>query len=371
MSTEPRFSILLPTHDRADVVGFAIRSVLAQTEQDFELLVVGDGCTDGTAAVVLGFDDRRIRWFDLPKAPFFGYANRNVAMREARGGLVAFAAHDDLLLPDHLELLGARFAADDVEWAYSRPLWVADDGLIVPFAVDLRDPVQLGYFLDVANSIPASCVVHRRACLDRYGYWPMDVPSAADWEHWKLIIRPSGGANIAYVPEVTTLHFRASWRDPTRWGPVPLHRWLEVAADERRWPSSLRADLSPGESPQASILRSIEEDPPGWSRTVRDSVSAASDLLAWTQAFELDAIGQLLAQERAERERWRQDSDASSHRAEASARAAEAFARAADLAAADAASARAELKSVLASTSWRVTAPLRRARPLLRRLVAR
>jgi glycosyltransferase involved in cell wall biosynthesis len=127
----PRFSVLLPTNNRADVIGYAIRSVFRQTEPDFELLVVGDGCTDNTADVVAGFADPRIRWFDLTKAPHFGYANRNIALKQAEGELVAFMAHDDIVFDDHLALLAATLERSGAEWAYSRPLSVSSYGTVV------------------------------------------------------------------------------------------------------------------------------------------------------------------------------------------------------------------------------------------------
>ena len=229
----PRVSILLPTHNRADVVGLAIQSVLDQTETDFELLVVADGCTDGTVALVAAIDDPRIRIFDLPKAPHFGYANRNIALRDARGEYVAFAAHDDLLFPDHLRLLIDRLEATGREWIYSRPLWVSTDGAIIPFATNLTIADELEYFLTVANTIPASCVVFRRACLDRYGYWPEQVPSAADWRHWIAIIEGGGRQNLAYLATPTCLHFSANWRQSRHSGMEDVRTWLDIADASR------------------------------------------------------------------------------------------------------------------------------------------
>jgi ribosomal protein L29 len=301
----PRYTVLLPTHNRADVVGLAIESVLAQTERDFELLVVGDGCTDSTAEVVRAVGDSRVRWFDLPKAPAFGYANRNVALREATGELVAFMAHDDLMLPDHLEVMGERFKDPAVEWAYSRPLWVSDDGAMVPFAVDLRQPDELEFFLSRHNSIPASCVVYRRSLRERVGFWPEDVQDAADWEMWRRMIASGNGHNLAYVRQPTTLHFRADWRTGPTWGPPPLPAWL-TASTKDWWPESLRLAVT-GTTAQSAFADALHDAQ--FVDRLRDGVDQAVDALAWTQAIEIDSLREREATNRASVEELRAQFD--------------------------------------------------------------
>lgn len=259
MVSAPRISILLPTHNRADVLPFAIASVLAQSEGDFELLVVGDGCTDHTAEVVEAFGDPRIRWFDLPKGPGLGYANRNVVLRQARGELIAFMAHDDIVFPDHLARLTAPFADPEVDIAYSRPLWVTTDGIIVPTAHNLHNlEDRIDFKRD--NFVPAACVVHRHTCLVAAGYWPEDVPNAADWHLWRRIMRPDA-SNLAYEPVPTTLHFVAIWKKDRASLMAEVAQMLPLADTASWWPGALKVDVSGGPTEQAVFARAMAEDP--------------------------------------------------------------------------------------------------------------
>jgi hypothetical protein len=297
----PRATILMPTHNRADIVGLAVQSVLDQTEGDFELLVVADGCTDDTVARIAGIDDPRIRIFDLPKAPYYGYANRNVALREARGEIVAFAAHDDLLFPDHLAQLTAAIEASGCDWIYSRPLWVSTDGVIVPYATNLTHADELEWFVTEGNTIPASCVAYRRSCLERFGYWPEDVPSAADWRHWIRIIEGGGRRNLAYLPTPTCLHFSANWRKSRHAGAVEMRAWLEVADASAWWPSALAYDIPDGTAEQQVIAEAMRAGGPAWVDAVRVAAARAVDRLAWEDLREIRP--RLRALER-EREQW-------------------------------------------------------------------
>ena len=276
----PRISILLPTHNRADVVGWAIESALGQTRGDFELLVMGDGCTDDTAAVVQGYADPRVRWFDFPKAPGVGYANRNRALREAKGELIAYLAHDDLWLPDHLELLAGALEAEGAELAYSQPLDVARDGRLTPQIFNLNDPYTWEWWRTKhIGYLPVCAVMHRAECFAKYGTWSDRLIRGGDWELWMRFIEGGGRRNFAYLPVPTTLHFVADWRRGTETWRKRLWRWLRDR-EEADLPE-LKISLPPGMTEQeavwAAMRSALRAAPEDWTRAVRRAAQVDVD----------------------------------------------------------------------------------------------
>lgn len=101
MSSTPEVSIILPTYNRADTLGRAIESVLAQSFQDWELIVVDDGSTDGTADLFVGMDPR-VRLVRQANAGVG--AARNTGLAASRGRFLTFLDSDDAWLPHFLEL---------------------------------------------------------------------------------------------------------------------------------------------------------------------------------------------------------------------------------------------------------------------------
>jgi glycosyl transferase family 2 len=280
----PRFSIVLPTRNRAGLLRLAIASVLAQTERDFELFVVGDDCTDNTAEVVASFDDPRIRWLDLPKAAGFGYANRNIALAQAAGEFIAYVTDDDLVFPDHLALLAEALERAGAEWVYGRPLWVTTEGLVLPFAVDLRNPDELDVFLTVCNTIPSTCVLHRRSCLERYGYWPEDVRSAGDWKYWIRIIEGGQRANFGYCPTPSALHFNANWKTtPETQHPLVIAA-RDIAVMASWWPTTLNVPIAHGKAQQEIFVELIGRD--DYVQAIRRDVARVIEKLAWMRLTE-------------------------------------------------------------------------------------
>lgn len=97
----PRVSVIMPVHNAARFVADAIRSVLAQTHRELELLIVDDASTDGSAEVIARFADARIQ-YERSEHPLNAAGARNLALSRARGDFVAFLDADDFAEPTRL-----------------------------------------------------------------------------------------------------------------------------------------------------------------------------------------------------------------------------------------------------------------------------
>jgi len=100
MINAPYFSIIIPTYNRAKVLPNAINSVLTQRFENWELLVVDDGSTDNTSAIVEEFKDERVRYIYQENAE--RSAARNNGIRNAKGKFICFLDSDDQFDENHL-----------------------------------------------------------------------------------------------------------------------------------------------------------------------------------------------------------------------------------------------------------------------------
>ena len=99
--TKPFFSVVIPTHNRSDLLKRAIKSVIAQTYENFEIIVVDDQSTDDTAKMVNMFSDVRVCYF-LNKRTKGACGDRNTGILASEGKWIAFLDDDDFWLPDKL-----------------------------------------------------------------------------------------------------------------------------------------------------------------------------------------------------------------------------------------------------------------------------
>jgi len=186
----PAVSVIVPTYNRAGRLVRAIDSVLAQTFEDFELLIVDDASTDDTAEVVGGYGDRRVRF--LPAAVNRGVSTaRNRGVRAARGELIAFLDSDDTWSPDKLaaQVDVMRQGPWSLGLVYAGVERLRGDGgseAHLPehrgdvFEVMLRKNVIYG---------GGSNVMIRRGVVATAGFFDTRLPAIEDYDYWLRVAR--------------------------------------------------------------------------------------------------------------------------------------------------------------------------------------
>jgi glycosyltransferase involved in cell wall biosynthesis len=127
MMAHPRFSIVIPTYNREDLVGYAIQSVLNQTFADFEIIVCDNCSTDDTAKVVRQYTDARVKYVRTPRHMVIA-DNWEFARSHASGDLIIMLGDDDALLPSALERFAEAATRHDADFLFCRTAWYRDLG---------------------------------------------------------------------------------------------------------------------------------------------------------------------------------------------------------------------------------------------------
>jgi glycosyltransferase involved in cell wall biosynthesis len=193
----PLVSAVIPTYNRSHVIERAITSILNQTYRPIEIIVVDDGSTDNTAALLEGLDVPGLRYFRTP-ANAGASAARNLGISQARGDLVAFLDVDDEWLPEKTARQVAKFAeASEVGVVYCgirevSPQWPAQDKL-PGHRGDLFETLR------VVNVLRTSGVMVRRGVFEDVGGFDCELTARHDWDLWLRIARKY---LIDYIPDV-------------------------------------------------------------------------------------------------------------------------------------------------------------------------
>jgi glycosyltransferase involved in cell wall biosynthesis len=185
----PGVSVVMPNYNGGRYIQAAVDSVLAQTYRDFELIVVDDGSTDGSADLLAGYG-RRIRVIRQANAGVSAARNRGIA--ESRGRLIALIDSDDAWLPEKLARQVPLFADPEVGLAWCACLFCDAElrPLEEPESARSRAQDQGPFDYGPRNSVPGSSTtaVVRREVFAAAGPYDLKLGILADWDMWRRIV---------------------------------------------------------------------------------------------------------------------------------------------------------------------------------------
>lgn len=182
-------SVVVPTHNRAELLRMSIQSILAQTYQNLEIIVVDDASTDITPQVVTGFNDQRIRYIRHNQKRG-GSAARNTGIRAASGVYIAFLDDDDQWEPDKTVEQLKMFEYYNVVLCTSNEPGRGTSRLKSKQTVTLED-LQCGRF-----TAGGTGVLMARAEILKSTLFDEDLPKYQDWD---LFIRLAQSNTLGYL----------------------------------------------------------------------------------------------------------------------------------------------------------------------------
>lgn len=192
MKNESLVSIIMPAYNAADYISESISSVIEQTYDNWELLVIDDASQDKTVLIVEDWaqQDNRIRLHPLPTNQGAGFA-RNIGIKASKGGFICFLDADDLWNPDKLENQLNFMKSGNIKVCYSSYDLINEEGAEVGYTMEALENLSFNKLLK-ANYIGNLTGIYNATALGKI-YCPL-IRKRQDWGLWLLATRKAGGA---------------------------------------------------------------------------------------------------------------------------------------------------------------------------------
>ena len=213
MKKNPTVSVIIPTYNRANLIEKAIKSVLSQTYQDFEIIiVVDDGSTDNTEEIMKGFKDKRVKYIKEYKENRGISVARNTGIKMAKGKYIALLDSDDEWLPEKLDKQIKVFKSEfpEVGVVYSNALYIDESGKNMNRKLRNSKKAE-GYIYE--DLLGKSCVgspssfLIKKECFNRVGLFDDLLSGQEDWDMWIRIAKYYRFALIKIPLVKYRLHF--------------------------------------------------------------------------------------------------------------------------------------------------------------------
>ena len=207
--SQPLVSVIIPTFNRPERLVHAVKSVLAQTYESIEVLVINDGGCNVEPLLSSLSGSEKITYLRLGQNQERSHA-RNMGLKLSRGKYIAYLDDDDQYYPNHVETLVTFLENSAYQVAYSdaHRVWqVKENGQYirkeqdVPYSVDFNKDSILQQ-----NYIPMLCLMHAKSCIDRVGGFDETLATHEDWD---LLIRLSRCYSVHHIKSVTA---EFTWR---------------------------------------------------------------------------------------------------------------------------------------------------------------
>jgi len=209
MNKNPTVSVIIPTYNRAHLVGRAIQSVLNQTYKDFELIIIDDGSTDNTENIIKEFQkkDKRTKYIKHNKNKG-GSAARNTGIKAAKGEYIAFQDSDCEWLPEKLgkQIKIFKRASPEIGVVYTGSKVIKNNKkFYAPSSKIKKKEGNIYKALLEGNFISTGTAVVVTEYLKKVGMFDERLPRFQDWELW---IRLSKYYRFKFINEPLYINYR-------------------------------------------------------------------------------------------------------------------------------------------------------------------